>query len=164
MLLGKVKSYLNRAVFVLAVFYFPLNSLAEIYRCVDAKGRPAFSNTPCPDDAVVGNSPAHTLWREMRVLVSEGQNITKLLNADAQSIVNCRRSSAKFLKKLEGVDNRLANLSPDTHKHLFKAMDYIKDCAQCRSAAYHDCHKATTALDDEMSVLMNQNKNPSARN
>lgn len=131
-----------------------VTSHAGIYRCVDANGRPAFSNTPCPDTAIKGNSPAHQLWREMRTLVSKGRSISQQLNADAQSILTCNRKSAAFGKQLDDVESRLSRLSPVTHKALFKAMDYLRACAQCRVAATNDCKKANTQLNEQMNVLL----------
>ncbi|MBL4827763.1 MAG: DUF4124 domain-containing protein [Spongiibacteraceae bacterium] len=131
-----------------------LTASAEIYRCVDTNGRSSFSNTPCPDEAVEGNSTAHQLWRKMRKLVNEGNNINQLLGADVQSIIQCKRNAKKFSADLIAVDERLNTLSPIKHKSLFKAMDFIRACGECRVAASTDCKNASTQLDEEMNVLL----------
>lgn len=153
--------FLVRNLVVLFIAILPLAGVAEIYQCLDAKGRPSFSNTPCPDSAVVGRSEAHRLWREMRVLVSEGHSINRLLGADVESIKNCNKSAQQFSEKLDKYNERLMALSSVKHKHLFKAMDYIRACGECRVAAANDCKKASTQLDEQMIVLLEMDRKKS---
>ena len=133
-----------------------LSSLAsaEIYKCRDANGRASFSQTPCPASVVTGDTEAHKLWREMRVMVNQGQSIYKKLGPDVSAIIECKNSAKAYALKLDEYDQRLQTVSEHKHPALFEAQRYLRECGQCRASAMQYCKRADTELDKEMNVLL----------
>lgn len=131
-----------------------LSSQAEIFKCRDASGRASFSQQPCPETNVVGNSEAHQLWREMRVLVNEGGDIYKKMGPDVPSIIACNNAAKAFGLKLDAIDKRLLSVSPNKHAPLFEAQRQLRECGRCRSSAVNYCKQASQSLDKEMAILL----------
>lgn len=127
---------------------------AEIYQCKDANGHATFSNTPCPAVEITGTSTAHKLWREMRVLVKEGEIIYKGIGADVDSIVKCKHKAADYDKQLDKIDSRLQKVSKSTHAKLHKAMEMLRECGRCSASAPAYCERASDYLDQESNVLV----------
>lgn len=146
-------SYFVRLAALLIVFS-SLNSHAEIYSCRDANGRALFSHQPCPAATVVGNSEAHKLWRDMRVLVNEGNSIYNKLGADVASIIACKNNVKEYGVKLDAIDKRLQTVSSGKHSPLFEAQANLRECGQCRSSAVQYCLQASKLLDQEMKILL----------
>ena len=103
---------------------------------------------------VIGDSQAHQLWREMRVLANRGRSITERLGADVQSIIACRSREIDFSGELDVMDKRLQGLSVVEHKYLFAAQQSLRECGTCRSSALHYCGLASKQLEQEMAVLL----------
>ena len=124
----------------------------EIYRCKDDRGNPVFSQTPCPNETIKGDSAAHRLWREMRGMVLEAIEINKRLGPTLVSIKQCHRDVVQLNAKLEGINDRVQKIAFD-NVHLKKAFDFLLDCAQCRSSASRACVTADKHLNQAMNRL-----------
>ena len=129
-------------------------SHGEIYSCRDDHGRALFSHQPCPATTVIGKSEAHKLWRDMRVLVNEGNSIYNKLGADVASIIACNNNVKAYGLKLDVIDKRLQSVSSSKHSPLFEAQANLRECGQCRSSAVQYCLQASQALDKEMNILL----------
>ena len=127
---------------------------AEIYKCRGASGQASFSEHPCPVASIVGNSEAHKLWRDMRVLVNEGQSLYKKLGPDVSSIIACNKAAKVYGLKLDVVDNRLQSVDKNKNFALFDAQQHLRQCGQCRASAVHYCKQASQALDKQMNALL----------
>ena len=136
----------------------PSVATAEIYQCLDDNGRPSFSQTPCPVETVTGDSAAHKLWKDMRVLVNTGKNNAQKQGADVKSMIECKNREVEFAQALDVVDERLAELSSQEHKYLFSAQRSLRECGSCSSSAITYCQRADKALEKESAVLMPQLK------
>ncbi len=127
-------------------------AVAGIYKCVDAKGRTSFSQTPCPDASVVGNDKPHQLWRTMRTMVIDGSKLSMELKGDIESIQQCQDDRAAFHAKLDAMKAEVRSVALH-HEHLYRAHEYLYMCGECRYAALAYCDKASKQLDDAMNNL-----------
>ena len=126
---------------------------AEVFKCVDAKGHAVFSESPCPDSAVGGNSLPRQVFHELRARVDEGEKINADLKEDVESIRQCNKSVEQLKKKLEALKPNVEKVALD-HRFLYAAYEQALECAQCRVSAITYCKKADTYLDKSMNELI----------
>ena len=126
---------------------------ATIFKCQDEKGRPVFSQTPCPDQAVKGRTEAHQVWREMRGLVAEGLQINAQIGADVKSIKQCKHNMAQFKSKLETLEPTIRQVAL-AHPKLESAYEKLQECAVCRVSASTYCRASDQYLNEAMDRLM----------
>lgn len=130
---------------------------AEVFNCVDAKGHAVFSETPCPDSAVRGQSLPQQVFRNLRGLVDEGEKINADLKEDVDSIRQCNKSVEELKKKLEALKPDVEKVALD-HRFLYAALEQAMECAQCRVSAITYCKKADSYLDKSMNGLIGKRK------
>ncbi|HEY9037254.1 MAG TPA: DUF4124 domain-containing protein [Pseudomonadales bacterium] len=136
---------------VLACCFSP-SALAGIYKCVSPEGKASYSQTPCPDSAIEGNTQAHQLWRTLRGLVVEGKVFSTSLKGDVESIQQCQAASAAYVARVDllAKDAQAVALH---HPHLYRAFELLHECGRCRFAALSYCEKADVELNDAMNTL-----------
>ncbi len=139
-------------VMIFIASYTNLAVSATIYKCKDDKGKLIFQQTACNEKNVMGDSDAHNLWKEMRVLASEGKGILNWLGADLESIKQCNRDIKVYEKKVLKLKNRVSRVELD-HKQLAKAYAYLKECAVCKTSAASNCIAAEASLEKAVSNL-----------
>jgi len=130
---------------------------AEVFNCVDAKGHTVFSESPCPDSAVRGDSLPKQVFHSMRALVDEGEKINADLKEDAESLKQCNKSVAALKQKLATLKPDVEKVALD-HRFLYAAFDQALECAQCRVSAITYCKKADIYLDKSMNGLIGKRK------
>ncbi len=122
---------------------------SAIYKCKGSNGKMVFQQTPCDEKSITGNSPAHQVWREMRVMVSKGSDNLTSLGASVESIKQCKRNMEVFKSELESIRPKVAKVSRQ-HPNLAKAFTYLEQCAVCKTSAESFCHSADKSLDEAM--------------
>lgn len=137
--------------FVLSGLLSPV-AFAGIYKCVDAQGRTAFSQNPCPDASIKGTDRPHQLWRSMRAMVIEGRKLSTNLQADIESIRQCQNERDAYHGKLDAIKTEVHGMALH-HEHLYRAHEYLYQCGECRYAALSYCDKANEQLDEAMANL-----------
>lgn len=142
-------------VIIFTLFAFTLPDYVQantIFKCKDGNGKVVFQQTACDQDSVVGNSEAHRLWREMRVLSAQGSAILNSLGGDLESIKECNRNMEIYQKKVNSLAHRVARVAKD-HQHLATAYSYLKECSVCRTSAESNCIAASKSLDKAVNQL-----------
>ncbi|TNF34663.1 MAG: DUF4124 domain-containing protein [Gammaproteobacteria bacterium] len=123
-----------------------------IYKCVGANGKTSFSQEPCPDSSITGNTPAHQLWRTLRGMAKEGKVFGANLEGSIESIQQCQAATEAYRARLDALKKE-ARAVALKHPHIYKAHEQLYDCAQCRFSAIAFCEKADTQLNEAMGAL-----------
>jgi hypothetical protein len=130
---------------------------AEVFNCVDTTGHTVFSESPCPDTAVSGNTLPRQVFHNIRALVDEGEKINADLKEDVDSIKQCNKSVAGLRKKLDALKPDVEKVAFE-YRFLYAAFDQALECAQCRVSAITYCKKADAYLDKSMNGLIGKRK------
>ena len=143
------------AVFTLLLGLLVVNSASHaqtVYRCQTPDGHTVFQQVPCGERDVAGDTDAQKLWREMRVLAGEGNQIISELGPTAAAIAQCENAMQTWQSKVQTLRFRVSEVAGQ-HPDLARAFGALQDCAYCRSSAASNCMLANRYLDRALSKL-----------
>lgn len=125
---------------------------SKIYRCKDNSGRVVFQQTACDEGRIAGNSQAHQVWRQLRVISAKGRDNLSTLQGEVESIAACERNMKRFQGELDNLRGQVVQLS---RKHLYigRAFGSLEECGVCRSSAISNCTLADQYLDKALAKL-----------
>lgn len=137
---------------VLPMASYASNKGQTIYRCKDANGRLVFQQVACDESQIIGNTPAHRLWRQMRVMSAQGRKVLASLGADVESIQACQNDMVRYQRNLQPLRPQVAQIARQ-HPDLVRAYSSLESCGVCRTSAVSNCTLADQYLEKAVARL-----------
>lgn len=131
----------------------PALAMSAIYKCVDKQGNTSFSSKPCPAKKISGNSDAHMLWKDLKVMSDRGKEIVRSVGADLDSIKVCNTRSKRYKTDVQQLKPRIDQLS-QKHIEMIKAFEILPECGVCKARGAARCSLVDRHLDSAKNELV----------
>lgn len=135
--------------FVLFSFY----TQAAVYKCVDKNGVASFSQRPCPAKKAEGDTEAHKLLKELRMLSNQGNEVVNSVGADLDSIRSCQAQAKQYHAQWQSFAQRIDGL-PKDHKAMKQAYASLEECGICSARGNRRCDTARQQLNEAQNLLV----------